>query len=205
MELVISPPRTKLTAAAAHVHAKRGYVAMDVDQIVAQAELPRAAFFEHFASKAEVLAAVQEDSCEELQQRLRFAWSSSSDWPRQVDAAVATVLDFAAADPELISVLLPTSLLIEPALAARIWALNDHLAAALRSGRSLYPQAGQAPAEIERVLVGGVQALIASRLRGGRAVELPAMRAAITETVLLPYLGSESAKRVAHRRAEAGR
>jgi AcrR family transcriptional regulator len=206
MELAtISPPRSKLTAAAAHVHAERGYVDMNVDQIVAYAELPRAAFFEHFAGKVDCIAAVQEQVCEELRARIHSAWSSADDWPRQVDAALAAVLDFASSDPQLAAVLLPTSLLVEPSLAERIWAMNDCLAEGLRAGRLKYPQADQPPEETEQVLVGGVQGLIGARLRAGRAGDLRPLRAAITQTVLTPYLGSELAQRVAHRNSGADR
>jgi AcrR family transcriptional regulator len=205
MELVISPPRSKLTAAAADVHAERGYVEMNIDQIVAHAGLPRSAFFEHFAGKVDVLAALQQEACEALCLRMESAWSSSSDWPRQVDAGVAAALDLAAGDPQLVAVLLPTSLLIEPALAERVWLLNDLLAERLRAGRLEYPQAGQPPAETEQVLIGGVQALIAAQLRSGRADDLPSMRPAITQTILLPYLGSELAQRFAHRGSGADR
>jgi AcrR family transcriptional regulator len=205
MELVISPPRSKLTTAAADVHAERGYVEMDVDQIVARAGLSRSTFFEHFAGKVDVLAALQQEAFETLCLRMESAWSSSSDWPRRVDACVATALDFASANPQLAAVLLPASLLVEPALAERVWMLNDLLAERLRAARLEYPEAGQAPAETEQVLIGGVQGLIAAQLRSGRAEDLPSLRAAITQTILLPYLGSELARRFAHRDSGADR
>jgi AcrR family transcriptional regulator len=205
MELVINPPRSKLTAAAAYVHAERGYVGMDVDQIVAHAELPRGAFFEHFDSKVDVVAVLQHEACEALRLRMESAWSSSSDWPRQVDASVAAALDFASGDPQMVAVLLPSSLLAEPTLAERVWMLNDLLADRLRTGRAQYPEASQPPAETEHVLIGGVQALIAARLRAGQVDDLSSMRAVLTQTILLPYLGSELARRFAHRDSEADR
>jgi AcrR family transcriptional regulator len=202
---VISPPRAQLIAAAASVHAERGYVEMSIDQIVARAGLPREAFFEHFAGKLDCLAALQEEAGHALRSRVESAWASSPEWPERVAASVLAVLDFAAGDPQLIAALLPTSLLVEPDLAARIWAVNDCFAEALRSGRSECPQAGELPEGLEDVLVGGAQSLIAGHVRAGRAAELPAISPDLTQALLLPYLGFERTLQFVRGRPEADR
>jgi AcrR family transcriptional regulator len=206
VELTISPPRAELLAAAAVVYAEQGYVAMDVEQIASHAGLTRTTFFEYFDGKAECLAALQEEAREALRLRLSASCDvSAEDWPQRVCAAVAVLLDFASTEPHLLAVLLPNSQLVEPALAERVWETNDYLVEALREGRSESLQLSEPPEEIEQVLVGGVGGLVGTRIRAGRASELPTMREAITQTLLMPYLGPELARRVAQRDPGADR
>lgn len=187
------------------MHAEQGYLEMSVEQVVARAGLPRTAFFEQFTGKLECVAALQEEAWEALRAEVGSAWASGREWPQRVAACVVAVLEFAAGEPQQIAVLLPASLLVEPTLAARVWAVNDCFADALRLGRSELLEAGELPEGVEDVLVGGVQALIATRVRAGRAAELPAMGADITQTVLLPYLGSELARQFVRRSPQRGR
>ena len=177
---------------------------MEVGQLLEAAGVSRTTFYEDFVDLADCVAAAQAEAAERLRARMREAWARESEWPLQVRASVEVALGFTAETPALASLLLPTSLISEPRLAAGVWEVNDFLTRALRAGSATDPQATLQPELGDQVLVSGAQALIGARLRAGDVERLPLLAADVTQAILAPYVGAEIAREVA-RGAKGGR
>lgn len=136
---------------------------------------------------------------EEFLEHLRGVCRVQAEWALKVKVSVGAALDFAAAAPERAKLLTwepspPGEGRSQLAVEAR-----NHLAALLAGGRSQLNPDPPPPGLTEQMLVGGVQAVIAARLREGEALRLPDLAPQLVQIVLIPYLGSQEAARVARR------
>lgn len=133
----------------------------------------------------------------ELRAAIESACFEHGDWPRQVAAAVAAVLRFAAADPPAARALTSGAFDYGAYGALRYRRMVDDLAAQLAAGRRQRQLAADLPELTEEALIGGVAEIVAERLRAGEAAALPALAGQLAELLLTPYLGAETAKRIA--------
>lgn len=122
--------------------------------------------------------------------RLDTACDREADWMRGVRAAIVAGLSLLAEDPALARLLL-----LDPDRAGHEMTLI-RLAMRLRSGRALL-RCGPLPVTVEEDLIAAV-ALMASRpLRRGEPERLPLLVGELTTLLLTPYIGRESAERIA--------
>ena len=117
-------------------------------------------------------------------------------WPERVVAAVAAAVEFAATAPEEARLLLLDAVTIDPALGAGAMHTHDYLAELLRGGRAHCPGAARMPELTERAMIGAATSIVANRLRGGAAADLPALAPALTQLLLTPYVGLERARQL---------
>lgn len=133
----------------------------------------------------------------QLEDRVRTASATESEWPRQVAAAVRAVLDFAAADPDSARLLITEARSAGDSHHQRLLRL---LAALLRPGRKLRPTGPALSLSTERATAAGFVSLLAERLDAGRPADLPDLVPAAIRFVLAPYLGSAQAAELAEPR-----
>jgi hypothetical protein len=113
-------------------------------------------------------------------------------WPAKVAAAIAAAIDFAATEPESVQLLTVEALIQRPDGGRRYVRTIEHFAELLRAEA---PADERRPGSTEQALVGGVATTIADRMRHDTPRELLAAIPELVEFVLLPYVGSEEAKR----------
>jgi hypothetical protein len=119
-------------------------------------------------------------------------------WPDRAAASIRAALAFAASDPAAAQVLTATSFSAGEEGRARYDRLIEHFGGLLRIGRGLRPGGRDlSPPVIEKALVGGLAALIATRLERGGAAELPELAPEAIQFVLTPYLDVAEARRIA--------
>ncbi len=190
-----SPRAGRILAAVAREVAAEGFDRLSVAEIVYRAGVSRNCFYGLYAGREEAFLAAHERAFAALAERIEGACASQPGWPQQVREALATALDFAAANPDNALLALadpPTAGAHAAVLGERPFAL---LVPALRRGRSLC--AHEPVAALEEALLGGMLTIVAGRLHEGRAPSLPALGPVLTRLTLAPYLGDAEAERVA--------
>jgi len=131
-----------------------------------------------------------------LQIRVETACAAEADWSAQVAAAIRAALAFAAADPESADVLTNGAMAEGRDGFARYERMLAHFGEGLRPGRAERPHGEGLPETTEKAMVAGFASLIANRLHGEAAAELPGIAPEAIQFVLTPYLGAEDARRL---------
>lgn len=194
---IVNNQRERIVTALVDTVAERGYHATTVGDITKAAAVSRRTFYEHFADKEACFLAAYELITEHIRASMRAAAETFEEWPERVRAALAALLGFLSAEPELARLCM-----IEPVAAGgEIAALHQttlrDFAEILKAGR---PQRGEErplPAATEEALVGGIVTLIVREISAGRTAELSKLLSDLIKITLAPYLGAEEAERLA--------
>jgi AcrR family transcriptional regulator len=196
-EVVANNQRQRLLVGTARAISSRGYAEMTVEQVLKEAGVSRATFYEHFENKRECVLVAHEEAFDRLAGALFRACARGSEWSAQVAAAVRAAIDFAVERPEEAQLLVVDAVAADLTLAERVLASNDFLVGLLRNGRERCPEAASLPELTERALIGAVSSVIGNRLLSGQADRLPALEPQLVQLMLMPYLGVNEARRVA--------
>ncbi len=196
-EVVAGNQRQRLMAGAARALTDHGYAGMAVAHILSEAGISRTTFYEYFENKRECVLAAQEESFDCLAADLFRACAGESEWSTKVAAAVKAAIAFCVDRPAEARLLVVDAVAAEPTLAERVLSSNDYMVGLLRNGRELCQEAAVLPELTERALIGAASSVIASRLLAGRVDELPALEPELIQLMLMPYVGTEEARRVA--------
>jgi AcrR family transcriptional regulator len=194
-----SEQRERILDAVAGEIAKGGFSELTVEGISVRAELPEAAFHQHFADLEEAVEIAHEVFLERFRTRLKIACNAQSGWPLKVKVGIGVGLDFAAASPAQMLLLSFDSVTTSRTIARRSTEARDQLARFLAAGRTETEHGVGLPALTEQMLIGGLLGIVSSQLIAGEATRLPGLAPELVFLALLPYLGSEEATRVARR------
>jgi AcrR family transcriptional regulator len=189
--------RNRVLSGAIDSVAERGYLATTIADVTRHACVSRTAFYRHFASKEDCFLTAHEMVIEWFERELCEVTTDLEGWPQRIAAAVAASLRMFDEDPRL-----PRFGVVEvfhagPVAASHHKALLGRLAASLRAGRAECSTGAELPPQLEQTLLAGTVGLIASYVNDGREEQLSDLGPDLTETLLLPYLGLEPARRVA--------
>lgn len=196
-ELVVENQRERIITALVDNVAERGYNATTVAHITKAASVSRRTFYEHFADKEACFLAAYEMISDHLLDSMTAAADSFAEWPQKVRAALATLLRFLAAEPELAKVCM-----VEPNVAGGEAATRHReslrrFAEILRTGRPELAGERHLPEAIEETLVGGIVSLIVREISADRTEQLTGLLPELVELTLAPYLGAERAASLA--------
>ena len=100
-EQVAHHQRERLIAGLASAVAAKGYAAVTLADVTAEARVSRRVFYEHFESKEECFLAAFEAVVAHLRELAAEAAAPEQSWPRQALAALRAALAFLAAEPGL--------------------------------------------------------------------------------------------------------
>jgi AcrR family transcriptional regulator len=189
--------RERLFAATVELVAKRGYRNTSIDQIVAAAGVGHDAFHEHYAGKEECFLTAYDRIVEEGAAALAVAASDAGEWPEQMAAALARLLDLIVAEPWRARIALVEVQAAGPRAYARYGATIDRVAPKLREGRA-YGQTAPALSEtLEEAVLGGIVWIVQQRLLRGELKETEPLLGEAIQIAVGPYLGDREAKRLA--------
>lgn len=190
-EFIERNQRERILTALVDVVSERGYNGTTVANVTKAAGVSRRTFYEHFADKEACFLAAYEMVTEHVLESMRTAATTFEDWPQQVRAALATVLRFFAAEPELARICMIEPVAAGGAIAARHRETLRQLAELLRRGR---PDSGGGPSPpevTEETLVGGIVSLVVRETNAGRTDELEKLLPELVELVLASYLPAD--------------
>ena len=195
-EQVAESQRERLLAAVAHTVAERGYRATTITDIVKAASVSSRVFYEHFSSKEECFLAAFEAVLGHLEELIQAAVEPYPDWPQRVIASLRAALRFFDAEPDLARLCLLEPITATPASAVRFRELVLAAIPLLEVGRAERPDGSSLPESTEDSLLGGLITLT-SRSILAESESLEALLPDLVDFVLSPYLGPETAKKLA--------
>jgi AcrR family transcriptional regulator len=196
-EFIAQNQRERIITAMVDTVAERGYNATTVAHITKAASVSRRTFYEHFADKEACFLAAYDMVADHIRASMRAAGESFTEWPQQVRAALATMLRFLAAEPELARLCMVEPVAAGGEIAARHRASMQGFVEILKAGRPEHSGSRPLPDATEETLVGGIVSLIVREISAGRTEDLEQLLPDLIELILAPYVGNEEAERLA--------
>lgn len=196
-DVVASHQRQRLLAATIELVARRGYRSTSVDHIVKAARVGYVAFYDLFENKEECLLAAFDEIVETATQELEAAAAGEPEWPGQMAAALARLLELIVAEPLQARVALVEIQAAGPDAYVRYERAVDRAVPALRAGRALNPEAAELSDTLEEAVLGGIIWVIHQRLVKGELKETDPLLKETLQIALSPYLGEAEAERLA--------
>jgi AcrR family transcriptional regulator len=193
-QFVVSNQRERILAAVADVCSAAGYVAMSVEDIVVTSGVSRRTFYDNFRGKEDVYLAAFDEVSKQLLTRVYAAYEGADGLVAKVRESLVAFLTFIADEPTfadmcIVEVMAAGSNAIERrnrTMAAFAQLIEQAAAAEL-------PKSKLPPALTAETLVGGIYEVVYSRVLQSRGDELPALLPDLLFSVLLPYVGRETA------------
>jgi AcrR family transcriptional regulator len=196
-EFVANNQRERIVTALVDTVAKRGYNATTVGDITKAASVSRRTFYEHFTGKEACFLAAYEMVSDHIRSSMQAAAGVFEEWPQKVRAALATMLRFLSAEPELARLCMIEPIAAGGEIAARHQVSMQGFVEILKAGRPTRDGERPLPEATEDALVGGIVTLIVREISAGRTAKLEELLPDLIELTLAPYLGSEDAERLA--------
>lgn len=200
-EVIAANQRLRLMSATAAVIAEQGYASLAVGDVIDRAGVSRATFYKLFKDKHDCVLASQRWAFDCLRDTIADAFAAGSgdeDWPSGVAAAVGAAVDFAARLPgEARLVLASSQSPSEPALAREDFAAHRELVQLLHEGSRRCPGVRSPSGLTEQAAVGAAMSIVGSYLAAEETDALPELKTDLIQIILIPYLGSAEAKRIA--------
>lgn len=167
----VAEHRRRLLDAMAHAAAAKGYAAVTIADLAAEARVSRRTFYEHFDDKAACLIALYEAASAQSLAVLRAQVDTSRDWHTQVEQALRAYFETLASNPPLLRTLFIEILgLGTPGLAARRRA-NRELAAFIT--QVLQAQSAHLATPLAVGIVGAINELVLQAIEEDRIAQLP--------------------------------
>ena len=193
-QFVVSNQRERILAAVAEVCSSSGYVAMSVEDIVVTSGVSRRTFYDNFRGKEDVYLAAYDEVVNQLLTRVSDAYNEADGLVAKVRDSLATLLDFIADEPAFADMCIVE---VMAAGANAIERRNRTMAAFAelieQAASAELPKSKLPPALTAETLVGGIYEVIYARVLQGHGTELPALLPDLLFSVLLPYLGRDTA------------
>jgi len=196
-EFIAQNQRERIITALVDTVAERGYSATTVAHITKAAGVSRRTFYEHFADKEACFLAAYEMVSDHIRDSMEVAAKAFEEWPQQVRAALATMLRFLAAEPELARIVMIEPVAAGGEIAARHRESMQGFVEILKAGRPSHGGERPLPEATEATLVGGIVSLIVREINSGRGDQLEQLLPDLVELTLAPYLGAEQAAKLA--------
>jgi len=199
-ELVERSQRERLLAAVVRVTVAKGYESTTVGDILGEAGVGRESFYELFDDKLNCTLAAHRVLVDDLEGQVRKAYTGSGPWPERAREALATTLNWFAADPDAARFILVEVSTIGPTFRAIFQAEYARFTALLEDGLG---DDGPSPelTGAAGLAVGALLARIYEEVVLGRAAELPRLLPNLVYGLLVPFVGEEMAQEERRRAA----
>jgi AcrR family transcriptional regulator len=194
-DLVSAVQRERLLAAMLRATAEIGYRDVSVQDVLERAGVSRPTFYEHFGNKEDCFLAAFDSAASRLRERIEGASSDGENWRERLRAGLDELLRFVAEDPDAAMTLIVDGRAACPQALTRRDELLDHFASCLDTQvRTETPESEPAPTAIAAAgIVGGIEALLYSRLNRGEADDVRSLLPSLMYFAVLPYEGHEVA------------
>jgi AcrR family transcriptional regulator len=193
-DLISAVQRERLIAAMLRAASELGYRETNVQDVIERAGVSRPTFYEHFANKEACFLAAFDATAARLRDRVSAAARKGGDSLRdRLRFGLETVLHFATTEREAARTLVVEARAASPEAVQRRDELLDHFAACIDAqAGDLLPDATRSPITAAGI-VGGVEALLYSRLNKEEFDDLDALLPSLMYFVVLTYEGHDAA------------
>lgn len=193
--LVAHSQRERILTAMAKIAAAKGYGAATISDIVEEAGVSRATFYELFKDKEDCLQASMELSLADAMGRVVEVYSPDKPWATMVRDAAAAFLDLLATRPDFARM----ALIEAPAAGGRSLEMYGSgkrvLQALLDRGRNDPMEEQGIPSSAGRGALAAAEQLIVGQILAGNTERLPELLPDVVYIVTIPYLGQDEALR----------
>ena len=190
---VLFNQRERIFDAIANLTAAKGYGALSLEDIAAEAAVSLQTFYTHFANKEEAFLATYEVGHAKAMAVINQTLEGQTSWVEAVRACVQALLEFLASEPSYAHLACVDVLIAHPHVANRLDEANAFYAEllTLQIGDDA-PKLPPAPI-LGEAIVGGVFELLHDYILRGHTSELPELADHIVYLALTPLMGSERA------------
>lgn len=191
---VVENQRQRILAAVADVCHAAGYVSMSVEDIVVTSGVSRRTFYDNFRGKEDVYLAAYDEASQQLLTQVYAAYEAADGLVARVRDSLNAFLTFVAEEPAfadmcIVEVMAAGTVAIE----RRNRTMQAFSEMIEKAAAEELPKSKLPPALTAETLVGGIYEVVYSRVLQGRGAELPDLLPDLLFSVLLPYVGQETA------------
>jgi AcrR family transcriptional regulator len=171
-EQVATDQRERLQTAMIELIVERGYQAVRILDLTQLAHVSRPTFYNLYADKEELLLDAYEDIAGRTSQAVNDAYGTEGSLEDRLPLAMRAFVELAAAEPQAMSLALLGTFGAGPRALERRNRNLQGLEQTLQAGRTL--ASSKLPVDLTvKFTIGGIREVTATRLRQGRARELP--------------------------------
>ncbi|MFI5037559.1 MAG: TetR/AcrR family transcriptional regulator [Solirubrobacterales bacterium] len=185
--------RMRILSAMVHTACDHGAQSAIVTRVIGLARVSRSTFYDLFEDRTDCLLQAFEEAVALAGERASTAYETQGEWVDRVRAGLFALLQFLHEEPELAQLCVVQALAAPRAILARRGEVLDQLARVIDEGRvesSRDPPALTA----EAVVCGAIGVIHARLLRPGSGALIDLLNP-IMSIIVLPYLGSDAARR----------
>ncbi|HTA13279.1 MAG TPA: TetR family transcriptional regulator [Solirubrobacteraceae bacterium] len=186
--------RERIFDAVANLTAAKGYAALSLEEIVAEAAISLQTFYEHFENKEEAFLATFEMGHAKATAAINRSLNLRLSWAQNVRLGLSALLEFLASEPSIARLACVDILIAYPHVTGRVNEANFSYIELLDIGpEDSYPNM---PAPVMReASVGGIFELLHEYILHGRTQRLPELIDYVMYIAITPFAGSEIAGR----------
>jgi AcrR family transcriptional regulator len=194
-DLVTAVQRERLLAATLRATAEFGYREFSVQDVLDRAGVSRPTFYEHFANKEDCFLAALDAAALRLRTRLdAVSREDTGSWREGLRLELEEILLFITEEPDAATTLVIDARAACPEALQRRDDLLDHFAACVdRQVRNSFPELPPPSAISAAGIVGGIEAVLYSRLQRGDCDDLKSLLPSLMYFAVLLYEGHEAA------------
>jgi AcrR family transcriptional regulator len=194
-DLISAVQRERLLAAMLKAASELGYRETNVQDVIERAGVSRPTFYEHFSNKEDCFLTAFDATAARLRERVASAASKGGDNCRdRLRFGLETLLHFAATEPEAARTVIVEARAASAEAVMRRDNLLEHFACCIDAQvRELIPNAPSYSPITAAGIVGGVEALLYSRLNKDELDDLDSLLPSMMYFLVLPYEGHEAA------------
>jgi AcrR family transcriptional regulator len=193
-DLVSAIQRERLLAAMLRAASELGYREANVQDVIERAGVSRPTFYEHFDNKEDCFLAALDATATRLRERMGEAARKGDRLRDRLRFGLETLLHFVATDREAARTLIVEARAASVEALMRRDELLDHFAACIDSQvRELLPDPPSYSPVTAAGMVGGVEALLYSRLNSDELDDLDSLLPSMMYFLVLPFEGQEAA------------
>ena len=194
-DLISAVQRERLIAAMLKATSELGYRETTVQEVIERAGVSRPTFYEHFSNKEDCFLAAFDSTAKRLRERIgAAARKGGGEWRNRLRFGLETLLNFAATEPDAARTLVVEARAASDDAVRRRDELLDHFTDCIDAQvRECLPDAPSYSPITASGIVGGVEALLYSRLNKGELDDLDSLLPSLMYFVVLPYEGHEAA------------
>lgn len=189
--------RERIFDAIANLTAARGYPALSLEDVAAEAAVSLQTFYSHFESKDEAFVATYEVGHARALAICTEAFAAGETWVQGVRTAIAALLEFLAAEPSYAHLACVDITVAFPRLTERVEqarsAYAELLASRLYRLNGASSGVGESSSIVGEAIVGGIFELLHDYVARGLTERLPELGDHATYITLTPFIGSEAA------------
>lgn len=193
-DLVRAVQRERLIVAMLRAASELGYRETNVQDVIDRAGVSRPTFYEHFSNKEDCFLAAFDTSARRLREQVDAATSEGEGWRDRLRLGMEAVLNFIQAEPDTARTVIVEARAASAEAVMRRVELLDHFSVCLDSqARALLPADARFSEITASGVVGGVEALLYSRLCKSEFEDIDDLLPSMMYFAVLPYEGHAAA------------